>query len=127
MNIYKDLYVSDPLPGFGWVAVDFDGTLAISIAASIMGDEKPLGEPVMAMVRLVIQWLCEGQKVCLFTARIAPHADNRDLMRIHKALQEWCLKHIGQVIPITCIKEPGIRTIVDDRAIHVEKNTGKIV
>ena len=41
-------------------------------------------------------------------------------------IKEWCIKHVGQELPITCFKDFGMIELWDDRAIRVEKNTGKI-
>ena len=36
-------------------------------------------------------------------------------------------KHLGAVLPITCVKDYGMEEIWDDRAIQMERNTGKPV
>ena len=37
------------------------------------------------------------------------------------------MKHIGQELEVTCTKDFGMIELWDDRAIRVEKNTGKII
>lgn len=113
----------DPIIGYDWIAVDLDGTLAKY--EKFLGC-MVIGEPIPLMVERVKGWLMEGRKVLLYTARVAPHKDNRDQAALRKVLQDWCQLHLGAVIPITCIKSSGIAEFWDDRAVRVEKNTGRI-
>lgn len=115
--------ISDPLTGHGWLAVDFDGTLAFN--GELRGDQS-MGAPIEAMVKTVKDWIADGLPVCLFTARIAPHDDGRNLMEIREQLRQWCREHLGTVIPITCIKSHRIKNIYDDRAFRVTRNKGII-
>jgi len=95
-----------------WIGVDFDGTLATY--DHFRGDDH-VGEPVESIVRLVRKWLHQGQDVRLFTAR-----------KPHPVLRKWMKQHLGQVLPITNVKDPGMILFIDDRAIGVERNTGKL-
>lgn len=95
-----------------WVGVDFDGTLAHY--DHYRGDDHT-GAPIEPMVRLVRKWLHEGVEVRLFTAR-----------KPHPALRKWMREHLGQVLPITNTKDPGMILMLDDRAVGVERNTGKL-
>lgn len=95
-----------------WIGVDFDGTLATY--DHFRGDEHT-GEPVEPMVRLVRKLIHEGYDVRLFTAR-----------KPHPALRTWMQKHLGKVLKITNTKDPGMIAIYDDRAINVQRNTGKL-
>lgn len=36
-----------------------------------------------------------------------------------------CEKHFGEVLPITCVKDLGMVELYDDRAVTVQKNTGR--
>ena len=108
----------------GWIGVDLDGTLAHY-------DEwvgiNNIGEPVIPMVNRVKQWLSEGKTVKIFTARA--HAHGMQLIGgvtvdVKTPIEEWCLKHIGQVLEITNVKDFGMIELWDDRAIQVEVNTG---
>jgi len=40
-------------------------------------------------------------------------------------IQEWCKKHIGQVLEVTNVKDYGMIELWDDRAVQVEMNTGR--
>ncbi len=95
-----------------WVGVDFDGTLATY--DHYRGDDH-VGDPVEPMVRLVRKLLHEGTEVRLFTAR-----------KPHPILRKWMKEHLGQVLPITNVKDPGMIALYDDRAINVKRNTGKL-
>jgi hypothetical protein len=95
-----------------WIGVDFDGTLATY--DGYKGDEHT-GAPVEPIVRLVRKWLHDGKLVKLFTAR-----------KPHPALRKWMREHLGQVLEITNVKDPGMILMLDDRAIGVERNTGKL-
>jgi hypothetical protein len=95
-----------------WVGVDFDGTLATY--DHYRGDDH-VGQPVEPIVRLVRKFLHDGVEVRLFTAR-----------KPHPVLRKWMKQHLGQVLPITNVKDPGMIAMYDDRAINVQRNTGKL-
>lgn len=101
-----------------WIGVDLDGTLAhydgwVSV--------YHIGEPIPAMLERVKQWLAEGKEVRIFTARA--YQDLRAL----KPIYEWCEKHIGQRLRVTCEKDLKMYELWDDRAVCVERNTGRIL
>lgn len=84
--------------------------------------EGPLviGKPIEPMVTRVQEWLAAGFKVKIFTAR-AYDADKEAFA----AIEAWCVEHIGQKLPVTCIKDMAMMELWDDRAVQVEANTGK--
>jgi len=96
----------------GWIGVDFDGTLATY--DGYKGDEHT-GEPVEPMVRMVRKLIYQGEDVRLFTAR-----------KPHPALRKWMAEHLGAILPITNVKDPGLIALYDDRAINVKRNTGEL-
>ena len=98
--------------GEGWIGVDLDGTLAHY--DHYRGDAF-VGAPVEAMVKRVRKWVDAGQDVRLFTAR-APHP----------AIRRWMREHLGAVLPITNTKDRYMVLMLDDRAVGVERNTGKL-
>ena len=110
----------------GKVLVDLDGTLAHY-------DEwkglEHIGEPVEAMLNHVKYWLKNAVNVWIFTAR-ASHIYDMDyheyLDKVKGPIDDWCRKHIGQVLPITCTKDFEVAVMLDDRAIQVQHNTGAI-
>lgn len=115
----------------GWIGVDLDRTLAYR---KHDGSHNGIGDPVPAMVERVKNWLSNGQKVKIFTARVAGlfEPDARKLYRRGDSaevqvglINEWCLKHIGQVLPVTAVKDSYCKEIWDDLAVRVEENTGR--
>lgn len=105
----------------GWIGVDLDGTLAHYADWAANCDH--IGEPVPAMLARVRAWLAKGQEVKIFTARAS--ASGKDLEEQVALIEAWCIKHIGQVLPITCVKDFGMIELWDDRAVSVEMNTGR--
>lgn len=103
-----------------WIGVDLDATLAHY-------DEwrgiEHIGAPIPAMVARVRAWLAEGRDVRIFTARVSG-SDGRDVARTREVIEQWCRLHIGQVLPVTNVKDFGLHELWDDRAVGVVKNTG---
>jgi hypothetical protein len=110
-----------------WIeAVDLDGTLAHSTASY---DPAKIGEPIDLMVERVKQWLRQGREVRIFTARVAHDnsaARIKETIVAYGAIQKWCVKHLGQALPVTCVKAPNFR-IWDNQAVAVESDTGKLI
>jgi hypothetical protein len=109
--------------GKGWVGVDLDGTLA-----QYDGFKGPLiiGDPIPKMLERVKGWLASGITVKIFTARVSEGAtDGRNVEEVRTAIQDWCEKHIGQRLEVTCIKDYGMFELWDDRAVQVVPNTGE--
>jgi hypothetical protein len=109
----------------GWIAVDFDGTLAV------YDDWKgptDVGAPILPMIERVKVWLKEGKDVRVFTARVYAPADDAerqmDAAGALLAIQRWCAEHLGQILPVTCTKDFGMIELWDDRCVQLEKNTG---
>lgn len=130
----------------GWIGVDFDGTLAHYdkwVSAS------HCGAPIEKMVDRVKRWLAEGREVRIFTARIWPalysppgmrgrdtpsqksvgfvSSADREAEEAIDAVRAWCIKHIGQDLTITCVKDMMMSELYDDRAVQVLPNTGEVV
>jgi len=105
--------MTDPrTPDKAWIGVDLDGTLAHY--DHYRGDDF-VGAPIEPMVRRVRKWVNDGKDVRLFTAR-APHP----------AIRKWMRQHLGVILPITRTKDPSMVLLIDDRAVGVERNTGKL-
>lgn len=103
----------------GWIGVDLDGTLAYYESGYGIGDV--IGPPLAPMVDRVKQWLEDGREVRILTAR-ASHPKFSENTR--RAIEGWCLEHIGQVLPITCVKDYEMEVLYDDRAVQVVRNVG---
>lgn len=123
----------------GWIGVDLDGTLA-----HYDGWQGPghIGAPVPAMVERVKRWLAEGREVRIFTARVWPYTGvarpgqampvppgerGRQAFGAACAIANWCRLHIGEVLPVTCVKDIYMVELYDDRAVQVRANTGELV
>lgn len=99
------------------VLVDLDGTLA---KYNGFKGRDHIGEPIPSMVKRVKDWLAKGTKVVIFTARA------HDPGAI-PPIREWLKEHIGQSLTVTDRKDPRARQLWDDRAVTVERNTGRIL
>lgn len=120
---------------YEWWGVDLDGTLA---EYTDWKGPIHIGKPIQPMVDRVKQWLAEGKNVRIFTARVdggaaalaAGNPDGvlyEDVDRIVLAIQAWCVRHIGQALPVTNQKDYGMRWLYDDRCVQVETNTGRLI
>lgn len=99
----------------GWVGIDLDGTLAVYDG---WHGVEHIGEPIPVILKYVRELLHQGVEVRIFTARVQEGA------RAIMAIEKWCLEHIGQVLPITNVKDMDMVFLVDDRAVSVQANTG---
>jgi hypothetical protein len=110
-----------------WLGVDFDGTL---VEWPIPGIEparwqpEDIGRPIPAMVERVRRWIANGVDVRIFTARAG---DSNDVRLTVPPIERWCLKHLGKVLPVTASKDYAMVCLYDDRAVQVERNTGRIL
>lgn len=115
----------------GWIGVDLDGTLAMY---PVPIDQ--IGEPIPLMVARVKQWHDDGIEVRIVTARVGQcGVDNPDgvkddetfAMNQRRLIHEWCKKHLGFDLKVTCMKDFQMIQLWDDRAIQVRTNTGERV
>lgn len=107
----------------GWIGVDFDKTLAYYESHTF----PDLGLPIDMMVNRVREWLRQGREVRIFTARVAHDGTAKRMLeasRQHRAIEDWCMKHIGCVIPVTNVKDWRMDELWDDRAVQVLPNLG---
>ena len=97
-----------------WIGVDLDGTLA-----EYYGWKGPsaIGKPIPKMLRRVKQWVEEGKRVKIFTAR-ACHPTQIPYVK------EWLFQNNLGDLEITCIKDFYCIEIWDDRCIQLIPNTG---
>jgi hypothetical protein len=104
----------------GWIGVDLDGTLAYY---EKFVSPTTIGDPIPLMLLRVRKWLSEGKDVRIFTARANPNDPNAG--EAYRAIEHWCLVHIGVKLPITYEKDLHMWELWDDRAVQVKKNTGE--
>lgn len=107
------------MSGNGWIGVDLDGTLAFYDAWR--GPEH-IGAPIPAMQKRVKQWLAEGKEVRIMTARADPAWPLYGVAVT--TIENWCRRHLGEVLRVTNQKDFDMIELWDDRAIQVEHNTG---
>lgn len=109
-----------------WIGVDFDRTLATYDRFIGAGH---CGEPIPEMVERIEGWLREGKNVRIFTARVyAPPDDaqaQQEAAEAMLAIQDWCSLYVGEILPVTCMKDYDMVEFWDDRAVQVIPNTGK--
>jgi hypothetical protein len=113
--------------GIQRIGVDFDGVL-VKWAGTSSAEYSPdkWGDPIPEMIDRVKRWLAKGYEVVIFTARVHP-AHQKESQIAHASIYRWCIETFGQVLEITCMKDPAMTQIFDDRAITVEKDTGRIL
>jgi 5-methylcytosine-specific restriction endonuclease McrA len=117
-----------------WIGVDFDGCLQERLLDKHYADDE-LGNPVQLMRERVLLWRKLAMDVRLFTARASDHpcqgrtqADQDRYLAIQiEILESWCLKYLGEKLPITCEKDNCAYEIWDDRSVSIERNTGKVL
>lgn len=112
----NDILSSPPPPG-PWYGVDLDGTLAVWDETS---NHNHIGAPIPAMVDMVRRMINNGIRVKIFTARAS------DPSQIPK-IKNWMNKNGLPSLEITNVKDYYMERLYDDRAIRVERNTGKIL
>lgn len=100
-----------------WIGVDFDGTLSKSLPGK--HDPEKCGKPIKPMVDRVRKLVKSGKRVKIFTAR----ADDEKSVT---AITKWLRKQDLPALEVTNLKDKHMVKSYDDRAIHVEKDTGKV-
>jgi hypothetical protein len=105
-----------------WLGVDLDGTLAMYDG---WHGVDHIGDPIQPMIDRVKLALADGKFIRIFTARVS--RTGAEGLFARKAIEGWCLKHIGQVLPVTCTKDFAMEELWDDRCRQVVPNTGEFV
>lgn len=123
----------DPPHPDGWIGVDLDGTLAHWDGFQ---SAEHIGAPVPRMAARVRRYLAQGKDVRIFTARVdggrvalamgfSAGEQFRDAERIRAIIQDYTELHFGQRLPVTNVKDFGMRRLYDDRAVQILANTGE--
>ena len=107
----------------GWIGVDLDGTLAFY---DVWRGVRHIGEPIAPLVGREKKWIAAGEDVRIFTARVGPRPQNApdEAGVVLLTIQEWCIKHLGHLLEVTCQKDFAMRELWDDRCVQVIFNTG---
>lgn len=98
--------------------MDLDGTLAESWPGEV--HDNNIGKPVPEMLERVKAWVAGGQQVKIVTARADRYVSVQ-------AVRAWCKKHVGIELEVTDRKDFDMIQLWDDRAVRVERNTGKVI
>ncbi len=106
-----------------WIGIDLDGTLAEEDHGPY--DPGRIGRPVASMLNRVKQWLKEGKRVKILTARVASTHPGAVISRT--AIRYWTRHFLGTELIATSEKDPDMVALYDDRAFRVIENTGLIV
>lgn len=106
----------------GWIGVDLDGTLAEYSSWKAL---THIGDPIVPVIKQLKKRLRDGYTVKIFSARCynLDHHKKRDF---EAAIERWTKKYIGQALEVTCVKDAQMIELWDDRAVTVEKNTGRM-
>lgn len=105
-----------------WIGVDFDGTLCFDDGSGDYGLAIK-GDPIPAMVDRIHKWTSLGIKVRIVTARLSK--EHGDYATAIASIRTWLIKHLGYELPIQIEKSAGMIELWDDKAVAVEKNTGR--
>jgi len=100
----------------GWIGCDLDGTLAVN--------DRPwpeIGEAVPAMLARVRAWVEAGVEVRIFTARAGEGPE-----RVRE-VEAWLVRNGLPPLRVTDRKDSRMFQLWDDRAVRVEKDTGRIL
>jgi len=112
-----NVYISEILqPNQKWIGVDLDGTLA---KYNGFKGINIIGDPIPEMIDRVRRWIKNGKTVKIFTARVSYGKSAK------KYIKQWLKDNNLPNLEITNIKDPNMTELWDDRAIRVQKNTGK--
>lgn len=95
-------------------AVDLDKTLAFHHSGMAT---RVIGKPIPGMMKQVKQWLADGDKVVIFTARAGKKG-------ARPAIRKWLRKYGLPELEITNIKRPEFTDFHDDKARPVIPNKG---
>ena len=101
-----------------WVGFDLDGTLAEH--GKYQGPDH-IGTMIQKMKDILIEWLKQGYRVKIMTARMG-HAELRDEARA--IIQDWLEANGLPRLEVTCKKDYKMIRLYDDRAVQVIPNTG---
>lgn len=99
-----------------WIGVDLDGTLA-EVNNHGFGT---IGRPVEAMMNRVKAWLNDSEyEVRIFTARASDPSQT-------SKVQDWLSRNGLAGLAVTNVKDRDMIELWDDKAVRVERNSGKI-
>lgn len=117
MTKYEVLDKLLSLPNTGWFGVDFDRTLTKRTSHDPNFSLAMTGEPNEEVVKEVQKLLTKKIPVRIFTARMHNALSGKNSYEeVVNPIEKWCFQYLGQVLPITCIKDSKMIQLWDDRA-----------
>lgn len=111
----------------GYVAFDLDGTLAAHLKG---GGVASVGAPILPMLELLKRRLAQGYEVRIVTARIMLGPGYQRKLwnsKQTKLIHTFLAEHDIPPLSVQCHKCFSMLCIYDDRAVAVEKGTGKLL
>ncbi len=102
---------------YEWIGVDLDGTLA---EYDDWSGVEHIGKPIPLMIERVENWIAEGKKVKIFTARVT---QGQEAIRF---VHEWLATHGLPELEVTNVKDFDMVELWDDRCFGVVTNTGML-
>lgn len=99
----------------GWIGVDLDGTLAHDNKHT---GPDGIGPAIPEMLTRVQNWLREGRRVKIFTARAA-------VPQQIPGIRNWLRANGLPELEVTNMKDYAMIESWDDRAVEVVPNTGR--
>jgi hypothetical protein len=102
---------------YEWIGVDLDGTLAEY--NDWIGIEH-IGKPIPPMIERVKDWIADGKKVKIFTARVT---QGQEAIRY---IHEWLAANGLPELEVTNVKDFDMVELWDDRCVGVVTNTGML-
>lgn len=111
-----------------WIGVALDATLAVHDRRSGPGH---IGPPIPSMVNRVRMWRASGMDVRIFTPRVAvvPETDHTEASATlaRKQIEDWCRRYLGEVLPVTALRDHGLIQLWDASAVQLVPNSGQRV
>lgn len=99
-----------------WIGVDLDGTLARFKSWKGL---KHVGRPVPLMLARIHRWLAAGYQVKIVTARAT-------LPESLPPIEKWLRKQGLEGLEITNRVDMDMVELWDDRAVHIQPNSGRL-
>lgn len=114
---FERVFGRDEIDPESWIGVDLDGTLS---EHSDEVDLEHIGAPIAEMVARVQDWIHQGYRVKILTARAS-------VPEGIPPIQAWLKEHHLPDLEITDAKDLHMIELWDDRGVQVIANTGQPV
>lgn len=108
----------------GWIGFGLDGVIA---EYDIWHGGEHIGAPIPPMIDTMKSYIQQGIPVKIVTPRVSSKIPEETKLKIVRAINDWCLLHIGQTIELTAETDLLMLLLYYDRAFQIETNTGRII